>query len=141
MWPAVRTRIAERRAKPWWSRLHLERGAFAPVAATLAIILVAGLLLTPRFADSLGHVLSIPGLQIYRVPESPTARPNASPPTFAGQRVTSVAESSRFAGFTVRTPAALVDPSGNYVEAAPLRVTIVYQPLKRIPPSPQARVR
>src|SRR5205814_2948063 len=59
MWPAVRTRIAERRAKPWWSRLHLERGAFAPVAATLAIILVAGLLLTPRFADSLGHVLSI----------------------------------------------------------------------------------
>ena len=140
MWPAVRTRIAERRAKPWWSRLHLERGAFAPVAATLAIILVAGLLLTPRFADSLGHVLSIPGLQIYRVPESPTARPNASPPTFAGQRVTSVAEASRVAGFTVRTPAALGEPSAIYVETAPVRVTIVYASVKGIPLSPQAGV-
>ena len=140
MWPAVRTRIAERRAKPWWSRLHLERGAFAPVAATLAIILVAGLLLTPRFADALGHLLSIPGLQIYRVSESPTARPNASPPTFAGQRVTSVAEASRVAGFTVRTPAALGEPSAIYVETAPVRVTIVYASVKGIPLSPQAGV-
>ena len=140
MWPAVRTRIAERRAKPWWSRLHLERGAFAPVAATLAIILVAGLLLTPRFADALGHLLSIPGLQIYRVPESPTARPNASPPTFAGQRVTSVTEASRVAGFTVRTPAALGEPSAIYVETAPVRVTIVYASVKGIPLSPQAGV-
>jgi len=140
MWPAVRTRIAERRAKPWWSRLHLERGAFAPVAATLAIILVAGLLLTPRFADALGHLLSIPGLQIYRVAESPTARPNASPPTFTGQRVTSVAEASRVAGFTVRTPAALGEPSAIYVETAPVRVTIVYASVKGIPLSPQAGV-
>src|SRR5881396_3527554 len=115
MWPAVRTRIAERRAKPWWSRLHLERGAFAPVAATLAIILVAGLLLTPRFADALGHLLSIPGVQIYQVPQSPTARPNASGPTFAGQRVATAAAASRIAGFTVRTPVALGEPSAIYV--------------------------
>ena len=54
LWPAVRTRIAERRARPWWSRLSIERGALAPVAATLAVILVAALLLTPRVADALG---------------------------------------------------------------------------------------
>jgi len=140
LWPAVRTRIAEHRAKPWWSRVLLDRGALAPVAATLAIILIAGLLLTPSFADALGHLLSIPGLQIYRVPQSPTARPNASPPTFAGQRVTSVAEGSRIAGFTVRTPAALGEPSAIYVETAPVRVTIVYASVKGIPLSPQAGV-
>ena len=32
LWPAVRTRIAERRARPWWSRLSIERGTLAPVA-------------------------------------------------------------------------------------------------------------
>src|SRR5438876_534709 len=91
LWPAVRTRIAEHHAKPWWSRVLLDRGALAPVAATLAIILVAGLLLTPSFADALGHLPSIPGLQIYRVRQSPTARPNASPlpsPTRSASRAT-----------------------------------------------------
>ena len=77
LWPAVRTRIAERRARPWWSRLSIERGALAPVAATLAVILVAALLLTPRVADALGNLLNLTGVQIYRVPQTPTARPTA----------------------------------------------------------------
>src|SRR6184192_1817527 len=107
LWPAVRTRIAERRARPWWSRLSIERGALAPVAATLAVILVAALLLTPRVADALGNLLNLTGVQIYRVPQTPTARPTAPALTFAGERVATAAEASRIAGFTVRTPAAL----------------------------------
>src|SRR5947209_2213020 len=140
MWPAVRARIGERRIQPWWSRLGMDRRTLAPIAATLAVILVAALLLTPRIADALGHLLSIPGVQIYQVPQSPTARPNASAPTFAGQRVATAAEASRIAGFTVRTPAALGEPSAIYVETAPVRVTIVYASVKGIPTSPQAGV-
>ncbi len=140
LWPAVRARIADRRAQPWWSRLALSRSALAPVAATLAVILVAAFLLTPDLAARAAQVLGIPGVQIYRVPQSPTARPNASAPTFAGQRVATAAEASRIAGFAVRTPAALGDPSAIYVETAPARVTIVYVSVKGIPVSPQAGV-
>jgi len=140
MWPAVRAQIAERRTRRWWSRLTLDRKSLAPVAATLVIILVAALLLTPRFADALGNLLSISGVQIYRVPQTPTA-PTTSPAlTFAGQRVATAAEASRIAGFTVRMPAALGEPSAIYVETAPVRVTIVYASVKGIPASPQAGV-
>jgi hypothetical protein len=140
IWPAVRARISERSAQPWWSRLGLDRRTLAPVAATLTVILAAAFILTPAFADALGHLLNMPGVQIYQVPQSPTARPNASPPTFAGQRVATAAEASRLAGFTVRTPAALGEPSAIYVETAPARVTIVYASVEGIPVSPQAGV-
>jgi hypothetical protein len=140
MWPAVRARIAERRTQPWWSRFGLDRRTLTPIAATLVVILIAAFLLTPRFADALGHLLSIPGVQIYQVPQSPTARPNASPPFFAGQRVATAAEASRIAGFAVRTPVALGEPSAIYVETAPVRVTIVYASVEGIPVSPQAGV-
>src|SRR2546430_17593520 len=118
MWPAVWARIADRRAQPWWSRLGLDRRAFAPIVATLAVILVAVFALTPSLVDGLEHLLNIPGLQIYKVPQTPTARPNASAPAFAGQRVATAAEASRVAGFTVRTPTALREPSEIYVETA-----------------------
>jgi hypothetical protein len=140
LWPAVRTRIAERRVRPWWSRLHLDRSALAPVAATLAIILVAAFLLTPDLAAKAAQVLGFPGVQIYQVPQTPTARPTAPALTFAGQRVATAGEASRVAGFTVRTPAALGEPSAIYVETAPVRVTIVYASVKGIPLSPQAGV-
>jgi hypothetical protein len=140
LWPSVRDRIAERRAQPWWSRLGLNRSTLAPVAATLAVILVAAFLLTPDLAARAAQVLGLPGVQIYQVPQSPTARPNASLPTFAGQRVATTAEASRIAGFAVRAPAALGEPSAIYVETAPVRVTIVYASVKAIPVSPQAGV-
>src|SRR5438093_843386 len=65
LWPAVRTRIAERRARPWWSRLSIERGALAPVAATLAVILVEfkGTLETQFMAKAIG-----PGTTLDAVP-------------------------------------------------------------------------
>jgi hypothetical protein len=112
LWPAVRTRIVERRAQPWWSRFQLDQRALAPVAATLAIILVAAFLLTPDLAARAAQVLGFPGVQIYQVPQTPTARPTAPALTFAGQRV----------------------------ETAPVRVTIVYGSVKGIPLSPQAGV-
>jgi hypothetical protein len=140
LWPAVRVRIAERRASPWWSRVSLDRRSLAPVAATLVVILVAALLLTPRVADALGNLLNITGVQVYRVPQSPTASATAPALTFAGQRAATAAEASRIAGFTVRTPAALGDPSAIYVETAPVRVTIVYASVSGIAPSPQAGV-
>src|SRR5256886_5869261 len=140
MWPAVRARIADRRAQPWWSRLGLDARTFAPIAATLVVILVAVFVLTPSLVDGLEHLLNIPGLQIYKVPQTPTARPNASAPAFAGQRVATAAEASRVAGFTVQMPTALGEPSAIYIETAPVRVTIVYAAVKGIPLSPQAGV-
>jgi hypothetical protein len=140
MWPSVRARIAERRAQPWWSRLAFNRSTLAPVAATLAVILVAAFLLTPDLAARAAEILGLPGVQIYQTPHSPTPRPTAPAPTFAGQRVANAAEASRIAGFTVQTPAALGEPSAIYVETAPVRVTIVYASVKGIPVSPQAGV-
>src|SRR2546430_2395866 len=57
MWPAVRARIADRRAQPWWSRLGLDARTFAPIAATLVVILVAVFALTPSLVDGLEHLL------------------------------------------------------------------------------------
>jgi hypothetical protein len=140
LWPTVRTRIAARGAQPWWSRLRLDRNALAPVLATLAIILVAAILLTPDLAARAAQVIGFPGVQIYRVPGTPTARPTAPALTFAGQRVATAGEASRIAGFTVRLPAALGEPSTIYVETAPVRVTVVYVSVKGVPVSPQAGV-
>jgi hypothetical protein len=132
MWPAVRTRIAERRTQPWWSRLALNGRSFAPVAATLTVMLVATFLLTPAFADALEHLLNIPGVQIFRVATTPTPTTTATVP-FPGQRTASVAEASRLAGFPVREPVALGAADEIYVELAPVRVTLVYRTRQGFP--------
>src|SRR6266545_2352565 len=72
IWPAVRERIAERRPRPWWS---FDRSVLAPIAATLAVILVAAFLLTPDLAARAAQVLGLPGVQIYRVSTTPTPVP------------------------------------------------------------------
>ena len=134
MWPAVRTRIAERSAQPWWSRLGLDRQTLAPVAATLAVILVAASLLTPSVVDALEHLLNIPGVQIFRVSSTPTAMPTTGAfATFPGQRAASVAEASRLAGFAVLEPTALGPADEIYVELAPVRVTLVYRSRQGLP--------
>ncbi|MGH2472010.1 MAG: hypothetical protein ACRDG6_06360 [Candidatus Limnocylindria bacterium] len=134
LWPAVGTRIAERRAVPWWSRLALDRRTLAPVAATLAVILVATFLLTPDLAARAAEVLGLPGAQIFRVTTTPSPIPTTGAfVTFTGQRATSLAEASRIAGFTVREPAALGQPDEIYVESAPLKVTLVYRSRQGLP--------
>jgi hypothetical protein len=124
MWPSVRDRIAARRPTPWWSRL-------APVAATLGVILAAAFLLTPDLAARAAEVLGLPGVQIFRVPATPTAATGSG--VFPGQRAASVVEASRLAGFPVREPAALGAPDEIYVEAAPVRVTLVYKTRPGLP--------
>src|SRR5207249_605230 len=101
------------------------------------VILVAALLLTPRVADALGNLLNLTGVQIYRVPQTPTGRPTAPALSFAGQHVASAAEASRIAGFTVRTPAALGDPSAIYVETSPGNRINSSSAIPRAPCSPK----
>ena len=133
LWPAVRARIEERRTQPWWSRLAF-RSALAPVGATVAVILVAVFLLTPDLAARAAEVLGLPGVQIFRVPTTPSALPTAGADvTFAGRRTSSLAEASRIAGFQVREPAALGEPDEIYVETAPVRATLVYRTRQGMP--------
>jgi hypothetical protein len=134
LWPGVRARIAERGARPWWSRLGLDRGALAPIAATLAVILVAAFLLTPDLAARAAEVLGLPGAQIFRVSTTPTPMPTSGAyVSFPGQRAASVAEATRLAGFTVREPTALGAADEIYVELAPVRVTLVYRARQDLP--------
>ncbi len=134
MWPAVRARIAERRAQPWWPRLGLDRRTLAPIGATLAVILVAAFLLTPDLAARAAEVLGLPGAQIFRISTTPTPMPSTGAyVSFPGQRATSVAEASRLAGFQVREPAALGAADEIYVELAPVRVTLVYRSRQGLP--------
>jgi hypothetical protein len=141
LWPAVRERIARRRAAPWWSRFELRPATFAPVAATLAVILVAAFLLTPDLAARAAETLGLPGAQIFRVRATPPPAVRPQPvPTFAGQPVTTLAAASAVAGFQVRAPADLGDPDAIYVETAPVRVTLVYRQRSGIPVSPLAGV-
>ena len=133
LWPAVRTRIAERQA-PWWSRLGFNGRTLAPVAATLAVILVAAFLLTPDLAARAAEVLGLPGAQIFRVSTTPTPMPTTGAyVSFPGQRAASVAEASRLAGFAVREPSALGAPDEIYVELAPVRVSLVYRSRDGLP--------
>jgi hypothetical protein len=134
LWPAVRARIVERQARPWWARLGLDGRALAPIATTLAVILVAAFLLTPDLAARAAEVLGLPGAQIFRVPTTPTPMPTTGAyVSFPGQRAASVAEATRLAGFTVREPAALGPADEIYVELAPLRVTLVYRTRQGLP--------
>jgi hypothetical protein len=134
MWPAVRARIAERRAQPWWSRLGLDARTLAPIAATLAVILVAAFLLTPSLAARALEVVGLPGAQIFRIPTTPTPGPTTGAfVSFPGQRAASIGEASRLAGFQVREPAALGAADEIYVDLAPLRVTLVYRSRPSLP--------
>jgi len=134
LWPAVRERIAERRARPWWSRLGLDRRTLAPVAVTLVVILVAAFLLTPDLAARAAEILGVPGAQIFRVRTNPPPSPTTGASvTFPGQRAASVAEASRLAGFPVRVPATLGAADEIYVELAPVRVTLVYRSRQGLP--------
>ena len=134
MWPVVRARILERRAAPWWRRLGLDGRALAPIAATLAVILVAAFLLTPDLAARAAEILGLPGAQIFRVNVTPKPSPTTGAVvTFPGERAATLPDASRIAGFQIRAPAALGEPDEIYVETAPLRVTLVYRSRQGMP--------
>ena len=133
LWPAVRERIDRRRARRWWA-LGVPRGMLAPIAATLAILLVLTLALTPDLVARAAEILGLRGVQIFRVTATPSPMPTTGASvTFTGQRAASVEEASRIAGFPVREPAALGAPDEIYVDAAPVRVTLVYRSRQGLP--------
>src|SRR3989441_4626510 len=133
MWPAVRERIDKRRARSWWAPV-VSRGLLAPIAATLAVLLVVALALTPDLVARAAEILGLRGIQIFRVTVTPSPAPTTGAVvTFTGQRAASVEEASRIAGFPVREPTALGAPDEIYVDAAPVRVTLVYRSRPGLP--------
>ena len=127
MWPAIRERIDKRRAHRWWA-LGVPRSMLAPIAATVAVLLVVALALTPDLVARAAEILGLRGVQIFRVTATPSPTPTTGANvTFTGQRAASVDEASRIAGFAVREPTALGAPDEIYVDAAPVRVTLVYR--------------
>src|SRR5919201_389843 len=95
LWPTVRERITASGRAPGWTRFALPRMRLAPALATVAVVLVATFLLTPDLVSRAAQVLGLPAVQIYRVPTQPTPRATVGAvPTFAGQRVASVAEAT-----------------------------------------------
>jgi len=133
MWPAVRERIDKRRARRWWA-LGVPRGMLAPITATFAILLVVAFALTPDLVARAAEILGLRGVQIFRVTATPSPAPtSAAPVTFTGQRASSLEEASRICGFQVREPTALGTPDDIYVDAAPVRVTLVYRSRQGMP--------
>jgi hypothetical protein len=132
MWPAVRDRIERRRARRWWA-LGFPRGMLAPIAATIAVLLVVAVALTPDLVARAAEVLGLRGVQIFRVTATPSPSPATANVTFAGQRAASLDEAARIAGFPVREPTALGAPDEIYVESAPVRVTLVYRSRQGLP--------
>ena len=140
MWPEVRERIAKQRARRWWP-VAIPRRMLAPIAATVAVLLVVAVALTPDLVARAAEILGLRGVQIFRVSETPTpVRSPVATPTFAGQPALSLADASKTAGFQVEAPADLGEPDAIYVETAPVRVTLVYRTRTGIPVSPVAGV-
>jgi len=128
LWPAVRERIVAGR-QPWWRSLigGLRLPApVMPIVATLVVILLVVLAVSPEARAKAAELLGLRGVQIIKVPEVP------------GGRVT-LEEARAQAGFTVRVPAALGDPDEVTLEpvAGGARVTLVYRDRPDIPPSSQ----
>ncbi|TME29025.1 MAG: hypothetical protein E6I64_01685 [Chloroflexi bacterium] len=142
LWPLVRARIASGRKRPWWPSVGLPRFALAPALVTLLVLAVAAIGLTTNLVADAERILGLRGVQIFKVPETPTPPPStqASPVLFTGTRALSVADASKIAGFVVQAPAALGDPDAIYVDASPTRVTLVFSSRPGIPPAAQIGV-
>jgi len=141
LWPAVRERIVAGR-RPWWRSLSggLRLPApVMPIVATLVVILLVVLAVSPEARAKAAELLGLRGVQIIKVPETPTPTPSPTgTPLVPGGRVT-LEEARAQAGFTVRVPAALGDPDEVTLEpvAGGARVTLVYRDRPDIPPSSQ----
>src|SRR2546426_2497735 len=78
LWPAVRERIAARR-RPWWHAMVTPRSPLIPVAATLLVILIAVLAISPEARAKAAEILGLRGVQIFQVPQTPSPTPTRSP--------------------------------------------------------------
>jgi hypothetical protein len=145
----VLARIAEPRRAPWWRTVASSRYGLAPAVVTVALILVAVLVVSPEARATATDILRLRGVEIFRGPvpsPSPSRPPGASAsPSFLdlGERVT-LDEARRRAGFTVLVPSdpALGAPDEVYVRAITggTQVAFVYRSRTGIPPSAQAGI-
>lgn len=149
----VLARIAAPRPMPWWRLAASPRYGFAPALVTLAVVLVAILLVSPEARATATDILRLRGVEIFRGPvPSPSPTPTRQPsptastslgPLGLGEAVT-LAEARRRAGYPVLLPAdaALGTPDEVYVRAIAggTQVSFLYRVRPGIPPSPQAGV-
>jgi hypothetical protein len=128
----VRARLREPRPGRWWDVLRSPRYAFAPVAATLAVLALVIVLANPDARAAASEFLRLRGIVIFQAPA--IATPSATPApraSFAGRLVT-LDEARRGADFTVRAPTdpQLGTPDEVYRGQSPDRthdvVTLVY---------------
>lgn len=139
MLPAVRARITERR-EGFWSTFRSPRLAFVPALATVALLALATIALQP-IGVTAAEALGLGRLAIFRAAETPPASSGKAVLPDA-ERVASVEEASRRAGFTVLVPAALGRPDEVYVGRSPQgpAVFLVYAPRPGIAPSKQSGI-
>lgn len=148
----VVARIARPRPVPWWRAFASPRYGFAPVLVTVALLLVAVLVVSPEARATATDILRLRGVEIFRGPvPSPTPTPSRPPgvspsaPSLGdlGERV-SLDDARRRAGFTLLVPTdpALGAPDEVYLRAITggTQVSFVYRTRPGIPVSPQAGV-
>lgn len=137
--PAVRARIEERRREGFWATLWSPRAAFAPALATIALLVLATIAFQP-IAATAAEALGLGRLAIFRAAETPPA--TAGKVLDDAQKVASVEDASRQAGFAVLVPSELGRPDEVYVHRSPQGATVflVYGPRPGIAPSKQTGI-
>lgn len=157
IWPAVRERISAHPVRRGWTSVLVSpRYGLAPLAVTLLVLLATALALSPAALSAAAEALGLRGVQIFRVPASPSVTgatpspsasatgPTATPSAAAlGESVT-MAEAGERASFAVVAPSdpALGAPDEVHVRAIPgdVQVNLVYRARAGIPTSAQAGV-
>jgi hypothetical protein len=133
LWPSVRERIARPRSPRLWTWPRI-----APVAVTLAVILVVVLALSPAGI----RIFSLPGVQIFQTRATPTVAPQPSPSGTSIFGIPTTLDQARRAGSGVilaPTDGALGAPDEVYLDvtSTPKRVTLVYRSRPGIPVNTQ----
>ena len=145
---------AQPRRTPWWRAVRSPRYGFAPAIVTIALALLAVLVLSPAARTTATDILRLRGVEIFRGPvpspspipsSSPGSRPSPtpSPALDLGTRVT-LAQAQARAGYPILVPTdpLLGAPDAIYVRAVPrsTAVSFVYAVRPAIPASAAAGV-
>lgn len=147
--PAVRARItvgekgaeASARVEGFWAGLWSPRFALVPALATAALLVLATLAFQPVAAQA-ADALGLRGLPIFRVAQTPSPAPSASPLIPGATRVSSVEAASVATGFRVLVPSALGPPDEVYVavQGGSSEAFLIYRPRPGLPASGQTGI-
>lgn len=100
---AVRARLREPHARPWWDVLRSPRYAFAPILATVAVLALVIVLAVPGARAAATVFLHAWGIDIFQGPAIATPAVSPSPRAGLGS-ITTLDDARRRADFTVRVP-------------------------------------